>query len=228
MEQIPERAMPSAPEAFVPSPPADAEVGEITVLGMLDALGAAHPHRVVLDDGDRQISPFVLGLMVRRLARAILDLAPTGPVGVCLQAGGMGIVATFAALAAGRDCVILQLDRLPDAARGCACLVRDPRDGASPPPGCAPVDVFLSCGAPYAGAFPDLPTAPAAAAAVRFGDPSGSAVPLTRLVGGGAGCPSPHPPASGGLSCPGCLGDWLGTLMAGGTVRIGTGVRAAG
>jgi len=93
----------SAPEPFHPPPRDETPSGGATVLGMLDAIGEIYPHRVVLDDGRRRLSPFLLGLMVRRLARAILDLAPAGPVAVGLREGGMGVVATLAALAAGRD-----------------------------------------------------------------------------------------------------------------------------
>ena len=212
----------SAPEPFPPPPRDETPSGGATVLGMLDAIGEIYPHRVVLDDGRRRLSPFLLGLMVRRLARAILDLAPAGPVAVGLREGGMGIVATLAALAAGRDCVIVDPGRLPEAAQGCACLVRVPRDGGAVPPGCVPLDVFLSCGLSYALAGPDLPNAAASSALIRFGDPSGPGLPLTRLVADGSACLAAHPPDAGALWCPDCLGALMGTLLSGRAVRIGT------
>ncbi|MFC6746261.1 hypothetical protein ACFQFG_17195 [Methylobacterium persicinum] len=127
---------------------------------MLDAIGEIYPHRVVLDDGRRRLSPFLLGLMVRRLARAILDLAPAGPVAVGLREGGMGIVATLAALAAGRDCVIVDPGRLPEAAQGCACLVRVPRDGGRCPRDASPSTSSSVADSPMPSPARTCPTRP--------------------------------------------------------------------
>lgn len=221
MEQIPERLDVVGAEA--PSLPAGAASLSLSVLAMVDTAEAAHPHRVAIDDGRRRLSPFLLGVTVRRLARAILDLAPPGPVGVGLRGSTMGIVAALGALATGRDCVMLDPARLPDAARGCACLVSDPGDDVVPPPGCVGIDVFLSCGATYAEAWPTLPDVAANAVAVRFGTADGEAFTLERLTAGVGEDRALHPPASGLLWCPHCLGGALAALVAGGEVRIGAG-----
>jgi len=228
MEQI--QAPRSSVATAMAGPPAGGAFGEATVLAFVDAAEATHPHRVAIDDGHRQLSPFLLGIMVRRLARAILDRAPPGPVGVGLREGGMGIVATLAALATGRDCVLLDPNRLPDAAHGCACLVGDPWDRVVAPPGCVGIDVFLSCGATYAEAGPPLPDVAADAAVVRFGATGGEAFTLERLAAGAAGDRASQAPASGLLACPRRLGGALAALVAGGEIRIaenGSGAPAA-
>lgn len=218
MEQI--RASRDGIATPVAGPPAGDAFADASVLEIVDAAEATHPHRVVIDDGHRQLSAFLLGVMVRRLARAILDLAPPGPVGVGLREGKMGIVATLAILAAGRDCVLLDPARLPDAARGCAGLVADPRDGVIAPHGCVGIDVFLSCGATYAQAGPPLPDTAADAAMVRFGAADGEAFSLKRLTAEAGGDRAAHAPASGLLACPRSLGSALAALAAGGEIRI--------
>lgn len=218
MEQI--QAPRSSIATAMAGSPAGGAFAKASVLEFVDAAEAAHPHRVAIDDGHRQLSPFLLGIMVRRLARAILDLAPPGPVGVGLREGGMGIVATLAALAAGRDCVLLAPAGLPEAARGCACLVSDPWDRVVAPPGCVGIDVFLSCGATYAEAGPPLPDVAADAAVVRFGATGGEAFTLERLTAETAADRASHAPALGLLACPRRLGSALAALAAGGEIRI--------
>lgn len=221
MEQIPERLDVVGTEG-ADAPPHAVSV-RLSVLAMVDAAEAVHPHRVAIDDGRRRLSPFLLGVTVRRLARAILDRAPPGPVGVALHEGTMGFVAALAALASGRDCVMLDPALLPEAARGCASLVSDPGEVTLLPPGCVGIDVFLSCGAAYAEARPALPDVGANAVAIRFGSADGQAFTLQRLIDEAGGQEAAHPAASGLLSCPRCLGGALAALVGGGEVRIGAG-----
>lgn len=221
MERIPERLDVAGAET------ADGETAGmgfcLSVLDRVDGIEAPYPHRVALDDGRRRLSPFLLGVTVRRLARAILDLAPPGPVGVALHEGTMGIVAVLGALAAGRDCVLIDPARVADSADGCACLVVDPADGAATPSGPVVIDVFLSCSAAYAEARPSLPDVAADAVAISFGSLGGAAHTLERLIAGLPGERAPHCAASGLLSCPHCLGGALAALAAGGEIRIGAG-----
>lgn len=218
MEQIPERLDLLEVEVAGFSP--DTSHGP-SVLELVDATGSAHPHRVTVDDGRCRLSPFLLGVTVRRLARAISDLAPAGPVGIALREGTLGIVAVLAVAAAGRDAVLLDPTGLPEAARGCACLVSDPGDGAIPPFGCVGIDVYLSCSATYAEARLALPGVAVSAIAIRFGTADGEAFTLERLIAGMGTARLPHPPASGLLSCPACLGGALAALVAGGEIRFG-------
>ncbi len=145
-----------------------------------------------------------------------------------LAADGMGIVAVLAALASGREGVILEPNRLPDVARGCACLVRDPRGGETTPAGCVPIDVFLSCGVPYADAGPGLACGP-----YRIGHG-----PIRGSAWGGHPADAAHrrrarmvvddhagvrPALVSRRLC-----DWLGVILAGGQSGSGPGCMRAG